>query len=332
MRSLSLHRFKLHGSTVVVAVVVTFLVSRVVLSVGFEAAGSGGYCVDAEGFSSYTVYEHGWPEPFLYRIDCAGTSRLDWIPLPVSRSWRLWECDEESEFWLGLFLWDLAVGLAVVLCCTTSWELRRRRRERLLQFRLWEALLLVTLLAVGLGSLRYHRVEYKREEANAQALESLEMLGEEKDLGSFQVYSENCVLPDWALRLVGTELIPQYLWRYDYVLYEPGWDDSPEYFRRALPDLLGLKRLDAIEIETLPEGGELPIEGLAELPNLRELELWGHDDPRPLDIQMAESIARLSRLKKLTLAPVDGWYLTPEARRLIEERLPACEIEALEEH
>ncbi len=329
-------RHRLHRSSLVVASA-SLLVGLVIVLPGevhssggtFYSSGNGG------GYVSWIELAHGWPQHFLIRTNhdelAAKPEPLLGVPWLSAVAWAVWQA-EDYQFSLSNLLIDLFVVLIGICVITSLWEWRRRKRSRLAQIRISELLVLTSLLAVALGW-RVHQLRLHREEQqHVQVLEGTTTTDEDLQLvvarPEFYV-SDACVAPTWLLRLVGEEFLPAYMWRASEIFYDPVDPGASDPFGQALPHLKSLRYASHFSCGDVTYYAVHPFSIVAELPQVRTLEIYAPLSSYKVDQGEANKLLELQQITKLVLKSPGN--ITPDAKRLLSERMPRCTIEYVHE-
>ncbi|MCI0333773.1 MAG: hypothetical protein L0228_11190, partial [Planctomycetes bacterium] len=192
------------------------------------------------------TFEHGWPyiylrretrEPTKWTTYQGMTLTLSYTPVILGRrdiasylptwgipwlsaeNWQFWEAHIEEgiprwDFRGATLVLDCVVVLLVLLAVIAAWEIRRRRRPRLLCFGLSDLMVAVSGASLLLGYLVYLNREYQREaQIDAEKLVSID--------DSWFAYEDECIAPVWVRSLIGERFLPNFLWRHDNVLIDP---------------------------------------------------------------------------------------------------------------
>ncbi len=326
-------RFRLHRSSLVVALA-SLLIALVIVVPGVVCSSGGAFYNSASGGGhvTWTEFAHGWPYRFLLRTNydklAATPEPLLGIPWLSSAAWAIWQA-EDCEFSFSKLLADLLVVLIGICLVAFLWEWRRRRRARLSQIRLSELLLLTFLFAGALGWHSFQLKSHRAEQQHVRTLEGTAVTDEGLELAAarpeFHVYEE-CFAPTWLVRLVGEELLPPYMWHPSEIFYDPVNLESSDSFDQALPHIRPLKYVRNLSFADDPWQTTYPYSSVAELPQIRSLEI-GASDPTWYRVDQVEArkIAELQQITSLVLQSPD--MITPEAKKLLSERIPNCTIE-----
>ncbi len=158
-------RWRLHGSTLVVAAAVAVPLALTILP-GTESVSSAGLRLLAIG--EPVTCEHGWPWAFV-------TSKVK-LPPPTVSQWMNTKSGRPDPRWHYAFdvrrvaplplAADLAIALAAVLVCAALWEWRRRRVARVWQVRLSDIFALTLTAGLGLGWwMSWHNQSVRQQQA-----------------------------------------------------------------------------------------------------------------------------------------------------------------------
>ncbi|MBX3414193.1 MAG: hypothetical protein KF708_16005 [Pirellulales bacterium] len=163
----SLLRCKWHRSSfvfLVIAVgVVLFLNLPGQILVGPDIFQDGKY---GPHFEYYEHAEHGWPFTYLWRE----TVTLSGPPFWWLSTWNVFE--GVRHFSLLYLIADVAIGLIAASAAALLFERWRGRRERLVQFRIRDLLLIVGVLSAIATVLAYHRSQHLAEQNTLRTVES----------------------------------------------------------------------------------------------------------------------------------------------------------------
>ena len=326
-----MHRF--HKSSLVVAALslITFLLM---------ALPGQNYRAESHYLADYT---HGWPWVFLDRhvnkstIDGEDPSDIPYIALcawsyqgsPTQppwlfwSSWQVWRATESQFRPLNLFL-DLIVALLFTAALALAWELRQRRRTRLLQFTSRDLLLAVSILAATLGWWCYHAGKQVQEEHVVDLINQLEA-------GWSAYCHEQNTAPEWLKRLVGTGLLENYFSRICLVQLVNG-EEHLKVSQDVLLLLEQFEHLQTISLRFDPEKVTMQFSQFAQLSNMSILNLVLLDtdaDQALLDNEELSQLASLQQLREIHIVVPE--YLCEEQCDAIQKSLPNCQVVVVNE-
>lgn len=115
-------------------------------------------------------------------------------------NWRVYIGRSQRIHWLGLGL-DIASGILIVAVACAAFEMRRRRRYHLLQFRISDLLVMMLIVAV-LGTW-YSSAARQRAVVESFAIHAR------------STYRHECWAPQWLKRLIGTSSLKWFDVPYD---------------------------------------------------------------------------------------------------------------------
>ena len=319
-------RPRLHKSSLIVGLLALALMSVIVLP-GSESGSLDPFLAGL----GIKEFDHGWPTVFLHRpvgnpsfIWCQYGWRPGYYPSEPLwgvpwLSWNAWmpwrDTETEYEFHLGALFVDLGIMFAIVGMSVAAWEWRRRRRRRVFQFRVTELLLLTTVVAMALGWFGYKKIEHVREGPHANTLLDAE--------GRLVSVGEEYVVPNWLRRLVGEDLVPDYLRRVTVVNIESLDGNAAASVEWMVPHLMQLERCHTIRISDLAIGWEFPFPRFAAISQIRTLDL---SDSQILktDVEGARHLSHMQQITRLIVPKRSS--LTPEALAIIRQEMPNCEV------
>ena len=325
-----MRRPRLHRSSVVAGLVAAALL--VLVSVPGRVV--GGLTSDCK------IFEHGWPWvylrretieepvtfydassglslvpcflPAIYPFDRDAPSRLPmWgVPWLTPANWMIWDGDANGDrHWhlmVGALLLDLATALGVVAIAVAATEVWRRRRARVLSFRIADMLVATAVLGAILGRIAYWQHEYPREQRALVDADGFSWYGQ----------SETCIAPLWLRSLIGDRFFPDFCWRTATVLIHAGSDDADEAAQR----ISQLAYVHEIQV-WLTEGESFRFSVLNAIPQLQTLEI---DAERPIQERDVKELAQIVHLRKLVFWRKDE--VPAELMARLESALPDCEI------
>ncbi|TWU00892.1 hypothetical protein [Stieleria varia] len=265
--------------------------------------------------TTLTVFEHGWPRPFLARVvicNCndRGVTRsrsqaklrvkswfLYWggsrfIPVSWSNydNWPFHSDDWIIDVWGTLI--DLLVAAAIVVFVGgfTYWWFRNRS-GRFWTFQLRDMLLLMTFVAVGLGVYAYHHHARIRE-GLAPATKAPGFSLHDGHMTAGQDYCG----PEWIRKLAGNRYFPQPFHHVTrvYIRDNGQWSD-------CYHELLNFPYL-----ETLHSGVEIPVtamKSLQQCKSLKHLALNFNSSPKQSPI-LTMGVDQLKLLEQLQLESI----------------------------
>lgn len=308
-------RFRLHRSSLVVGMA-TLVVLTLTVVPGVEEPEQHPIIP--------SVLHHGWPWQFCERqvdwvdpgVSDVPTTGFYGVPWLSPTSWKFWQ-GEVDFHWRPLAL-DVLVAVGIAGATVALWERRRRRRASAWQFQLAEVLLAMTVIAAAFGWLNWQRVEHIRELAIEDALG-------EVDSGPAFYLGWQYSGPEWLKRLVGLELLPDYLYEFDsaYAYEFDTESDCLAYEEKILPYLKSLRRLQSLELNGPMSDWTEVFRTLRELPHLRTLDLTFCEE-LCLTASEVNQLATLKQLAKLVLRSRES--VTEEAQRNLVQRMTHCEI------
>ena len=315
---------RLHYSTFAVGLL---MATALVL---IEAPGRVGHGSWA-GRAIYTTYfEHGWPWVYHRReaLDFrrggtippspasvrTGLPRFG-IPWLSAENWRLWEANDERtphpwRFSGWMLFCNATVALFVVGFSVVAWEFRRRRRPRLLSFRLADLMLIVTAVCLVLGWLTHLHRESEREKTA--------IVHEHPDTSAARWFVDNeiCVAPRWLQSLTGPAVYPDMFWR-AHAAYVELFQAGSE--AQVVGPLSQLTYLREIEIERYDMS--VQFSAIRSIRRLNRLIIH-----LPLAEHEVEEISQINRLSKLVLVAEDYDEVPPELIARVQELLPDCHV------
>ena len=327
----------LHRSSIVIGIVALTGVLLVMLPGQTDSAQS----------DPLTDYAHGWPLVFLHRhvdkatIDgndspaafyCTYVCAWSYRGPPTGPAWSYWDNwrgwrATESRFYPFHLVVDLLIWLLFAGLIAATWEMRRRRRTRVVQFTSFDLLLSVGLLAATLGWFRYLADQQSQEQ---EIVAKVDPSGTSCDV----LCREQNVAPEWLKRLVGTDWLDPCFTRVHEVRL------SDEQCLRSDPELAAsLAQFEwlhtlVFDIDNLdivrPEDGSIQFAQYAPLRNVRVVEL-NQNASEPVDF-IDDEITQLATFQHIQeIRITDSYTLSSEQRDVIQERLPKCRITILEE-
>lgn len=126
-------------------------------------------------------FRHGWPATYLYRTNnlamLSGNKMSVWPWIDTAARWGPQLSSLEGEtgerFMPSLLAFDVLLAFILVIACTTAFEIWRRRRVRLLQFRIAELLVVVAICACICAWCNSILRQHEEERAATAAIEEL---------------------------------------------------------------------------------------------------------------------------------------------------------------
>ena len=259
-------------------------------------------------------WSYGWPATYLertIRYDLGPSYTVDQVD--DSLTWRLWE--RAVRFRSGFLGFNAAIALGICLVCGTAVEAWRRRRNHLLQIYLGELILLVLLVALGLGVGRYLVLDAAAKERGLNTITGpyrgdLEILYRQlpqRNTGTYRVAhgTPECIwsrLPGRSFKL-GDRLVALHLSTTDFTAGDA-----------ATLGHTGIQVADFEHVNFRPGG----LEGLSSCPHLEQLNLYSCNIP-------AESLRAISGFERLRILELPASSIDKELVASI------CEVRSLEQ-
>jgi hypothetical protein len=302
-----LRRPNIHRSTVVVALAITAVVLLT------NVPGDSTYLSDWGGVYK-AEYEHGWPWVFLKRRMFYGFSDPK---RPTSLSTPTygipWTAGATWKFWQGNAMWkphplalfgNVATGLLLIGAVASTWEWRRRRRTRLMQFSLREIVIATAVVAAAFGWWRYKQAEGDREDNLGYAA------------GNWSYHG-----PLWLKRLVGESPLTTTFSRIDGVALHVTDNDQ---FQKTVSGFRSLRYLREVELDNYSldkdKYVELSFSALQQLDGLRELWLAGF-------MLTENDVYELEAVSNLEVIRIDNWEeQKPDILVQLIGAMPDCKI------
>jgi hypothetical protein len=317
-------RRRLHKSSLLVAVLAAIVMARLVIP-GLELD----YRAEAipSQYDGRMRFDHGWPLTYMERFvpfDSANGPAAEYVTATFRARWAVW-VGERRDLQVFTLIADACLATAIIVGVAAAWERRRRRRAHAWQLRISEMLLLVSAAAATCGWLSYARNEWQQEQDPLRALSRANAPYAEEFGARFWPVRTPCA-PEWLVRLLGPDALPECLWRCTRMDVNYDSDQAYDGFADAKVHLKKLKNLSVMVITAPSRRHAIPFDELAELSQLRVLDLGTYlsrDEVETWQV-LPEELERLPPLDRLVL-PLRA-NLGPDAEHVVRTRLPQCEI------
>ena len=312
-----MRRPTLHKSTLVVAAIAAVAMGRIAIP-GRER--DQHVELIPSQYDGRVRFDHGWPFTYAERyVPFDAADRQSW-----QARWKYWQ-GESYGLMPAALLGDAGLAFALVVAAAAAWERRRRRRAHACQLTIAEMLLFVGAAATACGWLSHARQEWQSEQVHLRALSSANAPYAEEFGARFTPWMTPWA-PDWLVRLVGPDWLPECLERCTmmHVIYDS--DQAYDGFADAAAHLQPLEHLRVMTITAPSRRHVIPFDDLAELPQLRVLDLGSYlsrDEVESWQI-LPDELERLRTLDRLVLPTRANLGL--EAERVLRARMPRCRI------